>query len=70
MRTTGTVKWFNDAKGFGFVTPANGEKDWEYCVCARGLGNRGSCQTFWGSCKCEWSHSSLGRVPQLRQSRM
>ena len=27
MRTTGTVKWFNDAKGFGFVTPADGQKD-------------------------------------------
>jgi cold shock CspA family protein len=21
MRTTGTVKWFNDSKGFGFITP-------------------------------------------------
>jgi CspA family cold shock protein len=20
MRTTGTVKWFNDSKGFGFIT--------------------------------------------------
>jgi len=27
MRTTGTVKWFNDTKGFGFITPAGGEKD-------------------------------------------
>jgi CspA family cold shock protein len=24
---TGTVKWFNDAKGFGFITPSDGTKD-------------------------------------------
>ena len=27
MRTRGTVKWFNDSKGFGFVTPEDGSKD-------------------------------------------
>jgi CspA family cold shock protein len=26
-RIQGTVKWFNDAKGFGFITPSSGEKD-------------------------------------------
>ncbi len=24
---TGTVKWFNDSKGFGFITPTDGSSD-------------------------------------------
>ncbi len=26
-REKGTVKWFNDSKGFGFIAPASGAKD-------------------------------------------
>ncbi len=27
MPTSGTVKWFNNTKGFGFITPEGGEAD-------------------------------------------
>lgn len=27
MRITGTVKWFDETKGFGFITPEDGQRD-------------------------------------------
>ena len=27
MRSSGTVKWFNETKGFGFIAPEGSDKD-------------------------------------------
>ena len=40
MRTQGTVKWFNDAKGFGFITTENGDDVFVHFSAIQGNGFR------------------------------
>ena len=39
-RVTGTVKWFNNAKGFGFITRDNGDEVFVHFRSIRGDGYR------------------------------
>ncbi len=40
MRQTGTVKWFNDAKGFGFITSESGDDLFVHFSAIQGSGFR------------------------------
>ncbi len=40
MRTSGNVKWFNDAKGFGFITSENGDDVFVHFSSIQGSGFR------------------------------
>lgn len=39
-RVKGVVKWFNDSKGFGFITPENGADVFVHFSSIRGDGHR------------------------------
>lgn len=43
-RTTGTVKWFNNAKGFGFILRDNGDAVFVHCRAISGDGYRSLAQ--------------------------
>ena len=40
MKTSGNVKWFNDAKGFGFITSENGDDVFVHFSAIQGGGFR------------------------------
>ena len=60
-RTSGTVKWFNDAKGFGFITTDGGDDVFVHFSAIQGNGFR----TLAEGAAVEWEiYNTINRVPR------
>ena len=60
---TGTVKWFNDSKGYGFITPDEGGKD--LFVHHSALGGEGF-KTLAEGAKVEFERAEGAKGPEAK----
>jgi len=63
-RSKGVVKWFNDQKGFGFITPDNGGKD--LFVHHSGIQGTGYRKTLYEGQRVEFTVVAGAKGPQAQ----
>ena len=64
MSTTGTVKWFNDAKGFGFIEQESGPDVFAHFSAITGDGHKSLAEGQ----KVEFTLQRAKKVPRQRTS--